>query len=268
MAPWRHIFLVTDIEGVAGVDSWDQTQSGAPHDAAKALATAEVNSVLDVLLAPTKMPNLDAPRVSIWDGHGYGGLLHDRINPRATVYRHDDARGFPGLLRLGLGEDIAVDAIGFIGQHAMEGSGGTLAHTYSSKRIRSYTLNGRPVGEFDLRALYAWALARVPAVIFSGDDIACREARSLVPGIVTVQVKESLGVTSARHLDPIEACALLAAGARKIRYADTADTSLQPCFYPLPPYDFRKHYKLKFGFIPRPPRSYRGDNLVEILGHE
>jgi D-amino peptidase len=268
MATFRHIFLVTDIEGVAGVDSWDQTQSGPRHEAAKALATAEINSVLRVLLDSSRDSDSVAPRISLWDGHGYGGLIHDRIDPRVTVYRHDDPRNFTGLLREALTQSIPVDGLGFIGQHAMEGSGGTLSHTYSSRRIRRYTLNGRPVGEFDLRTLYAWALAKIPAVFFSGDDIACLEARALVPGIVTVAVKQSLGLTSARHLSADEACALLTAGASQILRFDPSDASLRPGFAPQSPFEFRKHYKLKFGLVPRPPRIRRGHSLIEVLEKE
>lgn len=268
MTLWQHVFLVTDIEGVAGVDSWDQTQSGARHEAAKALATAEVNSVLRVLLGPPEMPNREAPLVSVWDGHGYGGLLPEQLDQRVKLYRHDDSRGFTGLLRAEINGVIPVDALGFVGQHAMEGSGGTLSHTYSSRRTRSYTLNGRPIGEFDLRTLYAWALARIPTIFFSGDDIACREARALVPGIIAVEVKESLGVTSARHRAPGEACALLSAGARQALLRDPADASLQPCFAPVPPFEFRRHYKLKFGFVPRPPRTRRGESLIDVLEKE
>lgn len=268
MAGWQHIFLVTDIEGVAGVESWEQTRSGPRHEAAKVLATDEVNSVVRALLGPPNNPDQSPLRISVWDGHGCGGLLLDRLDRRVAFYRHDDVRGFTGLLRKSLTEAVPIDALGFVGQHAMEGSGGTLSHTYSSRRIRSYKLNDRPIGEFDLRVLYAWALAKIPTVFFSGDDVACREAQSLVPDILWVQVKESLSVTSARHLVPKNACAQLGAIAKQILERDPADLSLRPSFMPEPPFEFRKYYKLKFGFVPRPPRIRWGDSLTEVLEKE
>ncbi|MCR4303421.1 MAG: M55 family metallopeptidase [Gallionella sp.] len=268
MAGWRHIFLVTDIEGVAGVESWEQTQSGPRHEAAKALATDEVNSVIRALLGPPDIPGPTLLRISVWDGHGCGGLLPERLDRRVTFYRHDDARNFTGLLRESLRGEVPVDALGFVGQHAMEGSGGTLSHTYSSRRIRSYKLNGRPIGEFDLRALYAWALAKIPTVFFSGDNVACNEAQSLVPGILRVQVKESLSLTSARHLEPAHACTRLTDSAKQILERDLSDPSLRPSFFPEPPFEFRKHFKLKFGFVPRPPQTLRGDSLTAVLGKE
>ena len=204
----------------------------------------------------------------MWDGHGYGGLILDRLDQRVTAYRHDDARSFTGLLRESLSGTVPVDALAFIGQHAMEGSGGTLSHTYSSRRICGYSLNGRAIGEFGLRALYAWALARIPTVFISGDDIACREAQSLVPGILCVQVKTSLGITSAHHLDHKESCAQLASKAAQILGQDADDPSLRPSFVPEPPYVFRKKFKWKFGLLPRPPRTLRGASLTAVLEKE
>lgn len=268
MANWRHIFLVTDIEGVAGVESWEQTQRGPRHEAAKMLATDEVNSVIRALLGPPDNPCPSPLHISVWDGHGCGGIHPDRLDRRVAFYRHNDARGFTGLLRELLGGAVPVDALGFVGQHAMEGSGGTLSHTYSSRRIRSYKLNGRPIGEFDLRALYAWELAEIPSVFFSGDDVACREAQSLVPGIIRVQVKESLSVNSARHLESSRACALLADCAKLILARDSADPSLRPSFIPKPPFEFCKYFKLKFRFVPRPPQVRRGESLAAVLEKE
>lgn len=266
MTNWRHIFFVTDLEGVAGIDSWDQTRSTGPrHEEAKALATSEVNSVVRALLGGLEAPDRLALRISVWDGHGYGGLLLDRLDERVTSYRHDDARGFAGLLRESLSGTPPVDALGFIGQHAMEGSGGNLSHTYSSRRVRRYSLNGCAIGEFGVRALYAWALARIPTVFVSGDDAVCQEAQSFVPGILRAQVKVSLSLTSASHLAHKDSCALLAAEATRILELDPAADSLCPAIVPEPPYEFRKQFKWKFGLVPRPPQTLRGENLATIL---
>jgi D-amino peptidase len=269
MAGWRHIFFIADIEGVAGVDSWDQTRRAGPrHERAKALATAEVNSVIQALLGSPEKPNAGAPRISVWDGHGYGGLLLDHIDGRVASYPHLRARAYPELLRDSLAGPCPVDAIGFIGQHAMEASGGTLSHTYSSRRVRRYCLNGLPVGEFGVRAMYAWALAKIPAVFISGDDVACREARSIVPGIIQVAVKKSLGITAARHLDHLDSCALLSSEAARILDIDPFDPSLRPVVDCAPPYEFRKEFKRRFGVLPRARQVLRGEDLAEILARE
>jgi D-amino peptidase len=263
---WRHLFCVTDIEGVAGVDSWEQTRvPGSRLEAARVLATAEVNALVGALLDTN---GVAPPRVSVWDGHGYGGLDLAAIDPRAVAYRYDDARGFPGLLRELVRGDLPVDALLFLGQHAMEGSGGTLAHTFSSRRIRSYTLNGSAIGEFGVRALFAWSLARIPTIFHSGDDIACDEARRMVPGILTAQVKRSLGLTAADSLPHDQACRLVASTASQVHGLRPDDARLQPRFLPEPPYTLQKRYKLKFGLIPRPPRTVSGPDLAGVLEKE
>jgi D-aminopeptidase len=263
---WRHIFFVTDLEGVAGVDSWRQTRVPGPaHEQAKALLTAEVNSVVGAILRRARELDLPAPTISVWDGHGYGGLILDRLDASAIPYRYDDARGFAGLLRESASRTPRVDALGFIGQHAMEGTAGNLAHSYSSRRVRRFSLNGRSIGELGTRALFAWALAEIPTLFVSGDDITLREAQAIVPGALQAQVKQSLGLTSARHLAHEESCALLASVAGRIPEHDPGDASLRPSWVPEPPYEYRKQFKRKFGIVPRPTRTLRGDSLVAVL---
>lgn len=266
MRGWRHIFFVTDLEGVAGVDSWAQTREpGRAHEQAKALLTGEVNSVVGAILRRAQELAVPAPTLSVWDGHGYGGLLLDRLDPRAVAYRYDDERGFAGLLRECAARSPRVDAVGFIGQHAMEGTRGNLAHSYSSRRVRRYSLNGRPIGELGTRALFAWALAEIPTVFVSGDDVTLDEAREIVPGALRAQVKESLGLTSARHLEHEASCKRLAAVAAEILDRDPASAALRPAWIPEPPYAYRKEFKRKFGIVPRPARTLRGDHLAAVL---
>jgi D-aminopeptidase len=65
----RRIFIMTDIEGVAGVTSFkDQTfGDGRYHDHAKRLLTAEVNAAVEALLEG------GVEEVLVADGHGPGG---------------------------------------------------------------------------------------------------------------------------------------------------------------------------------------------------
>jgi D-amino peptidase len=73
-----------------------------------------------------------------------------------------------------------------------------LCHTYSSRTIEYYKINGQPVGEFGARALMAGTMD-VPTVFISGDDKAIDEAEDLVPGIHGAVVKWSLGKELAMH---------------------------------------------------------------------
>lgn len=62
----------------------------------------------------------------------------------------------------------------------------------------------RSLGEIGLNAAMAGHLG-VPVVLLSGDDAACAEAAALIPEVVTVPVKEALGMAAAVTLHPEEA---------------------------------------------------------------
>lgn len=78
-----------------------------------------------------------------------------------------------------------------------------LAHTMNDE-ILDVRVAGRSLGEIGLNAAMAGHLG-VPVVLLSGDDAACAEMTDLVPGAVTVAVKEALGMAAAVTLHPEEA---------------------------------------------------------------
>jgi D-amino peptidase len=189
-------FILTDLEGVAGAERWDQTyEDGAYRPETMAQLGREVNAAVAGILDADPAASID-----VWDGHGPGGLNPGDLDPRArylregTPYKEIDRR-FAGLL--------------FVGQHAMAGTfQAPLCHTYSSRSIASYRLNGVFIGEFGARALIAGA-ADVSTIYLSGDDKAALEARVWVPEIVTAVTKRGLGLQSATHLSADESCALI-----------------------------------------------------------
>ena len=75
------ILMMTDLEGVSGVVSFvDQGYAdGRYHERAKKLLTAEVNAVVDGLLAA------GATDVLVIDGHGPGGMCFEDLHPRARM---------------------------------------------------------------------------------------------------------------------------------------------------------------------------------------
>lgn len=197
----RH-FLLTDLEGPAGVDSWAQTRDGEgpAKTGAMRLLTGEINAVIEGILSADP-----AAEVTVWDGHGTGGILPAQLHPRATYLPR------PTPLREPLADHN--DALYFVGQHAMAGTpNGPLCHTYSSRSVAEYRLNDHPAGEFGCRAALAGELG-VPTVFLGGDDRAVAEARALIPGIVGVATKVGRGIEAADHLSHEESCALLRAAA-------------------------------------------------------
>jgi D-amino peptidase len=183
------VYIGTDIEGVAGVTSFEDQgyATGRYYDQAKRLLTLEVNAAIDALLAE------GATEILVVDGHGPGAISYEDLHPSALLLH-----GRPVAPRARRNEYIRnYDLSMMIGQHAMAGKErATLNHTQSSRAITSYTLNGKLIGEIAQWSLYAGGLG-MPMVFLSGDTEACKEAEELIPGVTTAAVKIGLGRGSA-----------------------------------------------------------------------
>lgn len=196
------IYIITDLEGPAMISRFNQTRDVTPEEKKRSewFLTGEVNACVDGILDYD--PHAE---VIVWDGHGDGGIDVMHFHPRAKLI----ARGpicAPYFL------DETFDALMFVGQHAKMGDKGVLCHTYSSKSIEYYKINGVELGEFGCRALMAGTLG-VPTAFIAGDDVAVEEAQELVPNIVGAAVKQSLARELAIHLSHEAACELIRAQA-------------------------------------------------------
>ena len=196
-------FILTDLEGPAGVDSFTQTRpdDGFPErvEAAKELLTREVNACIEGIRSV--YPDC---RIDVWDGHGPGGLKADGLIGGSYLREGQPYKKLEG-----------YKALLFVGQHAMAGTiNGPLCHTYSSRTIAYYKLNGTFIGEFGARALIAGKQG-VPTIFLSGDDKAALEARMFVPDIETAVVKAGHGIEAAVHLTGEEACRTIREGAAR-----------------------------------------------------
>jgi D-amino peptidase len=104
------------------------------------------------------------------------------------------------------------DAVIFVGQHARNGvPRAHLNHTMDSRMIVEVKINNVAVGEFGLWAGF-FGQMNVPIIFLSGDQAACEEARTLIPEMVAVAVKEGLEREVAVHLSPQKVHALIYAG--------------------------------------------------------
>ena len=187
----KNIFILTDLEGAAGVTSFSQTrEKGAQRDAAMELLTAEINAVL------RGITNFDPEiKVHLWDGHGSGGIVKKRLFPVSNFIPSGRIN------MVSYFKEHSIDALLFVGQHAMSYTvHGNLCHTMSSRNIEYYSLNGRLIGEFGLRATIAGEIG-VPTIYLTGDDKACQEAKKLIPEIVTTETKRGTGWESAISRD-------------------------------------------------------------------
>ncbi|MBN2151193.1 MAG: M55 family metallopeptidase [Candidatus Lokiarchaeota archaeon] len=191
----RNVFIITDLEGVAGVHRFEQASANSPEiGAARRELTLELNAVV------RGIDDLgEGIRVHVWDGHGAGGLLKDGMRHVARYFPPSRV-DVPGYFRA-----ERIDALAFVGQHAMSGTpGANLCHTMSHEAIKHYKVNGVEVGEFGLWAAVAGELG-VSTIYLAGDDKACTEAARQVPGITTTAVKESKGLEQAVDLPDVEA---------------------------------------------------------------
>jgi D-amino peptidase len=226
------VFMVTDMEGVAGIVSFTQQSypDGKYYEQAKKLETAEVNAAVNGLL------DANVTDILVWDGHGAGGISFEDLHPAAKLLH---GRPSPPWSRL---NDVITqyDVVVMVGQHAMAGVlTGNQNHTQSSQTIDYYKLNGKPIGEIGQIALYFGSFG-IPLIFLSGEIDACTETEELIPGVTTVAVKQGLGRGAAISLSAQEARRLIHEGIRKAIEKQRTDP-IEPLVWP-GPYTLEKRY--------------------------
>jgi D-amino peptidase len=204
------VFIISDMEGVAGITNWGGVAAGAPfYDEGRTLYTEEINAAVRGARAG------GATEIVVMDCHGAGGdrsfnsLRPDLLDDDCEFVVQREWTEYTGLLEQG------CDAALLVGMHAMAGSRGLMSHTVSGTQWRSVRFNGREVGETGINAALCgtWDC---PVLLVTGDQVGCAEATELLgPGLTTVQVKTALGRFSARHKTPGVARTLIEAGARR-----------------------------------------------------
>jgi D-amino peptidase len=144
-------------------------------------------------------------------------LLNEDLDPRARVIF-----GAPKSQCMVEGLLPEHDVALFVGYHAPAGDPGVLAHTFSPHFL-GVRLNGAPVSETEINALYAASLG-VPIGLVTGDEAICQIAEARMDGVVAVPVKKAHGWSATDSLSPSvarEAIRFGAAGAvasaRKLR---------------------------------------------------
>ncbi|MDH5315535.1 MAG: M55 family metallopeptidase [Gemmatimonadota bacterium] len=191
------VFVSVDMEGIGGIGTPAMTSSsGKDYATGRSLMTAEVNAVVETILAHGPADIL------VNDSHGdMQNLLHLELDPRVS-YIQGSIKPY-GMVQ---GLDSTFDAVIFVGYHARAGTrDGFIAHT-GSGAVEGLWLNGTEVGEGGLNAFYAGAMG-VPVLMASGDEAFGREIRALVPGIHTVATKRAVGsmVAVLVHPDSVRA---------------------------------------------------------------
>lgn len=191
------VYISVDVEGVAGISDWEQcVPGGEDYALGRALTLGEVNAAIQ------GARSAGATKILVNDAHSaMRNLAPDAIDGRAAYL---SGRFKPRYMMEGL--DASYHACVFLGYHAAMATPGVLSHTYNPKAVAEVRLGGAggvptPTGEAGLNALVAQHY-RVPVVAITGDQYVGPEAEPFCPGIVHVQVKESVSRYAARHLHP------------------------------------------------------------------
>jgi D-amino peptidase len=250
LAQGPRILIVTDLEGVGGVNNPDEQllPGQRRYMESRRMLIGETNAAVEGAFAA------GASEVVIWDGHdGSRTLSIDEIDSRAKLLQ-----GRPTPANYYFSEKL-YDGILFVGQHAMAGAkNAVLAHSQSfgMKRI---TLNGKEVGELGQVAAIA-GFYDIPVIMLAGDEAACAEMKELQPNAVTVAVKRLAGSMSTLSLSHAEAKRQIQAAARK---AVTQAHQYKP-------WKISGPVELKMEQHPQPPlqptgrvQIYRGANVLE-----
>lgn len=193
------VWLCTDMEGVAGIDSWHQCYH--PDDNAPEYRYGREQLTADVNAAVAGCFDAGATEVRVIDGHGRNrnrGFVEEQLDPRV---KRVWLSSFAPLRLEGL--DSSVDAVAMIGQHAMAGTlNGFIDHTQIPKEVCRFLINGEEHGEMSQLALYAGAYG-VPLVYVSGDEALCEEAKRLFPHVRCTPTKRGTGWATC-ELYPVE----------------------------------------------------------------
>ena len=254
MAQGPRIFVITDLEGVGGVNSWDEqtTPGQRRYDESRRMLTGELNAAIEGAFEG------GASAVVVWDGHdGSRTLSIETIDPRAQLIQ---GKPTPATFYL---DTAHYDGLMIIGQHAKAGSNGLLAHS-QSRNVRDITINGKSVGEIG-QALAIAGYYKIPGIMLSGDQAACDEMRELQPKAETVAVKKKVGKGSSMSISQVEAC---------IRIRNAAQRAVAR-LGEFSPWVIEGPVEMRMEFLPEktttgemkqePPRVYRGQTVLAMF---
>lgn len=192
------IWISCDMEGVAGIVSWEQCRPISPAAYAMGcrLMQGEVNAAIE------GATSAGADEIVVNDSHGKMANL----DPSALAGRASYLAGSHKPLYMMQGLDADVDAIFFVGYHgSISGPASAMSHSYNPEVFSEARVNGRRVGESGINALVAEHY-RVPIALVSGDQVTREDTLPFAQGAEYVITKQSITRFSALNLHPAESC--------------------------------------------------------------
>ena len=204
------ILIMSDMEGVSGIVTWDQVNGGKPqYEAGRRLYTEEINAAVRGAFSA------GATEVVVVDCHGAGGdwtfnsFLPELLDERCLWVAHHPWSRYTEMLESG------CDGCLLVGMHARAGTpDGVLCHTISTVKWRNLWFNDDLVGETGINTALCGHYG-VPVLLVTGDEATCREAREIMgEGLTAVAVKRGLTRYSAVQIPPVRARRMIEEGAR------------------------------------------------------
>src|SRR6056297_2271210 len=178
------IFISADLEGCAGVTTWDETDpKHKEYDKASLEMTEEVLALCESLIEE------GVEEIVIKDAHDSGkNIIYSMLPPNVKIFR--GWSGGPYSMVDGL--DNSFDGVIFLGYHSAESQNGNpLSHTMTRK-INKITINDMLCSEYLLHT-YAAASYGVPVIMITGDKMICESSKDFNSCITTDEVKEGIG---------------------------------------------------------------------------
>jgi D-amino peptidase len=179
---YRNIYVISDIEGSSLCFDYDSSRFMTPGWPGACLGMTR-----DVDLLCRKLFDAGVENVIVKDFHRTGyNIFSGMVDRRARVvhgYRRGPVPGF--------GYTGKSEAAMMVGMHASSGSGGFLAHTFTS-RIGELRANGKRVSEAQLFSSVLYPQGIVP-LFFSACPVGCREVEETIPGMKTFAIDKSVG---------------------------------------------------------------------------
>jgi D-amino peptidase len=186
------LYISCDIEGVAGVPSWEYgSRNKLDYSEGRLYMIGEVNAAIEGALES------GAEEIIVNDSHGnMVNLLPAKVNKAARLLQGEVK---PWSMMEGM--DKRYDAAAFIGYHAMAGTQfGSMAHTYCGA-ITAARVNGEVWGESEFNGAFCGAHG-TPLVFLSGDEAVTKEVKKFIPKIETAAVKKGYGMRAALSVHP------------------------------------------------------------------
>ncbi len=202
------LYLSCDMEGTAGVCSWQQCDPSDPHEypTYRRYMTREVRAAIE------GAREAGIRDVLVNDSHwDMRNLVWDELP------QDDGLRIVSGTRKpwsMGQGLDESYGAAFFTGYHAKAGDAATLSHTFSPETLYAVTINGTACSEALLIAGLAGSYG-VPLVLITGDRATVEETTRAMPWCIGVAVKDAIGFSAVNTLTPSAAQEAIHSAARE-----------------------------------------------------